>query len=162
MPAGSRAIPGRWVFKKQLNPDDSIRYKARWVIRGNLLDKSAYEGTTYAPVVDPTTSRILLALSAQKGWHIIQADAVLAFLNAKLKCQPIYMHQPLGFIEGEPGVLVCLLQQSLYGLTPSARLWYDDQKLILNPLDLKLHPMTLLYSYTRRRSYILPLMSTTS
>jgi hypothetical protein len=66
MPAGSRAIPGRWVFKKKLNPNNSIRYKARWVIRGNLLDKSVFEGTTYALVVDPITSRILLAISAQK------------------------------------------------------------------------------------------------
>jgi hypothetical protein len=140
MPAGSRAIPGRWVFKKKLNPDDSIRYKARWVIRGNLLDKSAYEGTTYAPVVDPTTSRILLAICAQKGWHIIQADAVLAFLNAKLKGQPIYMHQPLGFAEGEPGALVCSLQQSLYGLTPSARLWYDDLKAYLKSIGFKASP----------------------
>ena len=92
MPAGTRPIPGRWVFKKKLNPDNSIRYKARWVIRGNLLDKSSYEGTTYAPVVDPTTSRILFAVSAQKGWYIIQADTVLVFLNAKLKGQLIYIN----------------------------------------------------------------------
>jgi hypothetical protein len=113
MPAETRAIPGRWVYKKKLNSDDSIRYKARWVIRGNLLDKSTFEGTTYAPVVDPTTSRILLAVSAQKDWHIIQADAVLAFLNAKLKGHPIYMYQPIGFAEGEPGTLICSLRQSL-------------------------------------------------
>lgn len=140
MPAGSRDIPGRWVYKKKPNPDDSIRYKARWVIRGNLLDKSAYEGTTYAPVFDPTTSRILLAASAQKGWHIIQADAVLAFLNAKLKGRPIYMHQPLGFTEGEPGTLVCSLRQSLYGLTPSARLWYDDLRAYLESIGFKASP----------------------
>jgi hypothetical protein len=96
------------------------------VIRGNLLNKSDFDGATYAPVVDPTTSCILFAISAQKGWHIIQANAVLAFLNSKLKGRPIYMHQLPGFAEGEPGTLVCLLRQSLYGLTPSARLWYDD------------------------------------
>jgi hypothetical protein len=109
MPAGSRAIPGRWVYKKKLNPDNSIRYKARWVIRGNLLNKSVYEGTMYALVINPTTSRILLTIYALKGWHIIQADAVLAFLNTKLKGQPIYIYQPFGFAKGEPGTLVCLL-----------------------------------------------------
>ncbi|KAI9038199.1 uncharacterized protein KD926_011138 [Aspergillus affinis] len=140
MPAGTRAIPGRWVYKKKLNPDDSIRYKTRWVVRGNLLDKSTFEGTTYAPVIDPITSRILLAVSAQKGWHIIQADAVLAFLNAKLKGHPIYMHQPLGFTEGEPGTLVCSLRQSLYGLTPSARLWYDDLRAYLESIGFKVSP----------------------
>jgi hypothetical protein len=126
MPAGSRAIPGRWVYKKKLNPDSSIPYKARWVVRDNLLDKSAFDGATYAPVVDPITSRILLAISAQKGWHIIQADALLTFLNVKLEGHLIYMHQLLGFTKGEPGTLVCSLRQSLYGLTLFARLWYDE------------------------------------
>jgi hypothetical protein len=28
MPAGTRAISGRWVYKKKLNPDNSIHYKA--------------------------------------------------------------------------------------------------------------------------------------
>jgi hypothetical protein len=140
MPPGTRAIPGRWVYKKKLNPDDSIHYKTRWVIRGNLLDKSTFEGTTYALVVDSITSRILLAISAQRGWHIIQADAVLAFLNAKLKGHPIYMRQPLGFAEGEPGTLVCSLRQSLYGLTPSARLWYDDLRANLESIGFKVSP----------------------
>jgi hypothetical protein len=102
------------------------------VIRGNLIDKSAFDGATYAPVVDPTTSRILFAVSAQKAWHIIQADIVLAFLNAKLKGHPIYMHQPLVFAEGEPGTLVCSLRQSLFGLTPSTRFGTMIYEHILN------------------------------
>lgn len=155
MPASSRAIPGRWIFKKKLNPDNSIRYKARWVIRGNLLDTSAFEGTTYAPVVDPTTSRILLAISAQKDWHIIQADAVLAFLNAKLQGHTVYMHQPFGFAEGEPGTLVCLLRQSLYGLTPSARLWYDDLKAYLESIGFKASPHDpALFVHAKKKLYI--------
>jgi hypothetical protein len=47
-------------------------------------------GSTTGAYVVP--SRILLAISAQKDWHIIQADAVLAFLNAKLQGHTVYMH----------------------------------------------------------------------
>ncbi|KAF7114207.1 hypothetical protein CNMCM5793_007785 [Aspergillus hiratsukae] len=47
-----------------------------------------------------------------------------AFLNGKL-LDMMYMRQPTGFEEGEKGTLVCELYQSLYGLTPSARIWYD-------------------------------------
>jgi hypothetical protein len=66
----------------------------------------------------------LFAAAAHYGWHILQADAVLAFLNGKL-CDMVYMRQPTGFEEGEPGTLVCKLLQLLYGLSPSARIWYD-------------------------------------
>jgi hypothetical protein len=153
MPAGTRAIPGRWVYKKKLNPDNSICYKARWAIRGNLLNKSDFDGATYAPVVNPTTSCILFTISAQKGWHIIQADAVLA-LNSKLKGRPIYMHQLLGFV-GEPGTLVCLLRQSLYGLTPSARLWYDDLRAYLESIGFKASPHDPgLFIHTTKKLYI--------
>jgi hypothetical protein len=50
------------------------------------------------------------------------------------------MHQPLGFAKGEPGTLVCSLNQSLYGLTPSARLWYDDLKAYLKSIRFKASP----------------------
>jgi hypothetical protein len=39
------------------------------------------------------------------GWHIMQADAVTAFLNGHL-ISPIYMRQPHGYKEGEKGSLV--------------------------------------------------------
>lgn len=50
------------------------------------------------------------------------------------------MYQPLGFNEGEPGTLVCSLRQSLNGLTPSARLWYDDLRAYLESIGFRLSP----------------------
>jgi len=66
MSSGSRAIPGQWVYKKKLNDDGSTKYKARWVVRGNLLSKEHFEfdRDTYALVVSPTTTRILFAAAA--------------------------------------------------------------------------------------------------
>jgi hypothetical protein len=126
VPSHTRPIPGRWVYAKKLKDNGSIQYKARWVIRGNLLAPSHFEqdADTYSPVVTATISHILFTAAAHYSWHILQADAVLAFLNGKLR-DTVYMHQPTRFKEGEPGTLVCKLLQSLYSLSPSARIWYD-------------------------------------
>jgi hypothetical protein len=35
------------------------------------------------------------------------------------------MRQPTRFKEGEPGILVCKLLQSLYSLLPSTCIWYN-------------------------------------
>ena len=142
MPPGIRAIPGQWVYKKKRKDEDGpVRYKARWVIRGNQLSDSYFEQDrdSYAPVVSATTSRILFAAAAHYGWTILQADAVLAFLNGKLK-DTVYMKQPHGFVQGQHGTLVCKLKQSLYGLTPSARIWYDTLTSYLNEVGFRVSP----------------------
>jgi hypothetical protein len=43
VPSYTRPIPGRWVYAKKLKDNGSIRYKAQWVIRGNLLAPSYFE-----------------------------------------------------------------------------------------------------------------------
>ena len=70
------------------------------------------------------TTHLIFAMAAWYGWTIRQVDAVVAFLNGMLR-DTIYMNQPLGFAQGEKGTLVCKLNQSLYGLAPAARIWYD-------------------------------------
>jgi hypothetical protein len=41
--------------------------------------------------------RLLLALSAQKGWHVHHMDVKSTFLNGDLK-EEVYVHQPPGFV----------------------------------------------------------------
>jgi len=85
-----KVLPGRWVYKTKMKDDGSLLYKARWVIRGDLIRRPRIQGgdldseETYAPVVDPTTTKVLFAAAAFHGWTILQADAVLAFLNGTL------------------------------------------------------------------------------
>lgn len=126
LPPGTCAYPGRWVYdiKSELPPDNPKYYKARWVIRGNLLDKDElqYDYCTYAPVISSITTRLFFAIAAYYGWDIRQADVAVAFLNGPLR-DTVYVHQPPGYRQGER--LVCKLNQSLYGLAPAARIWYD-------------------------------------
>ena len=126
VPPDARIYPGRWVYdtKEGLDPSDERFCKARWVIKGNLIDKNQleYDYHTYAPVVSPHTTRLLFAAAAWKEWTIRRVDVSVAFLNGELK-DTIYMRQPTKFEEGTK--LVCKLKHSLYGLTPAARIWYD-------------------------------------
>ncbi|BDD54388.1 hypothetical protein MAP00_009257 [Monascus purpureus] len=139
LPPGTKVIPGRWVYKKKEIPGTPItrdyQAKARWVIRGNLLDKDFME--SYAPVVDENTTRTLTALATLLGWHTRKADAILAFLNGKMPTDKrVFMTQVQGFKEGS-GDLVCELRQSLYGLIPSARIWYDTLNAFLRQIGFK-------------------------
>ena len=51
---------------------------------------------TFAPVVNWSTSRLVLFLSLLHGFHSCQVDFVQAFIQAPLDC-PIYMEIPAGF-----------------------------------------------------------------
>ncbi|BDD58303.1 hypothetical protein MAP00_009277 [Monascus purpureus] len=139
LPPGAKVIPGRWVYKKKEIPgipiSEDYQAKARWVIRGNLLDKDFME--SYAPVVNENTTRTLTALATLLGWHTRKADATLAFLNGKMPTDKrVFMTQVQGFKEGS-GDLVCELLQSLYGLVPSARIWYDTLGAFLRQISFK-------------------------
>ena len=138
LPPGTRVIPGRWVYKQKETNDQSLPFlaKARWVIRGNLLDKSYIE--SYSPVASEQTTRLLYALASIYRWHIFKADAILAFLNGKMPAaKRVYMYQPHGYAEGEKGLFVCELLQALYGLIPSARIWYDTLASYMRTLNFR-------------------------
>lgn len=66
LPPGTQAVPGRWVFKKKeldgIPIQEDYQAKARWVIRGNLLEKDFME--SYAPVVNDVTNCLLMAIAA--------------------------------------------------------------------------------------------------
>jgi hypothetical protein len=59
-----KAIGSKWVFRTKIGPDDSIRYKARLVIKGYEQVQGIDFGETYAPVSKLSTLRLLLAMSA--------------------------------------------------------------------------------------------------
>ena len=151
-----KILLGRWVFRKKVKDDGTILFKSRWVVRGDMMRDYSGDGyETYSPVVDATTTRILFAAAAHKGWTILQADAVLAFLNGRLP-SPVYMIQPTGFEKGEKGTLVCEVVQALYGLTTSPRIWYDTVVTTMESLAFRVSPYdpSLWISTTRKHLYV--------
>lgn len=156
IPKGIRIYPGKWVYdsKEDYDPNDDCSYKARWVILGNLIDRHQldFDYCTYAPVVAASTTQLLFCLAAQYGWTIRQMDAAVAFLNGTLR-DTIYMHQPKGFEKGQN--LACKLKQSIYGLTPAARIWYDTLVAYLHDIGFSVSAYDAgLFIHSQRQLYL--------
>jgi hypothetical protein len=124
LPAGRKAIKGRWIYVRK----DDGRYKARWVARGFEQQYGTDYDQTFASVV--RAFRTVFAIAAINGWDIKQMDVVTAFLNSSLPIseQQVYVEQPHGYSSDQR---VCLLRKALYGLKQSPRAWYDTIKSFL-------------------------------
>ena len=120
---GRKAVGSRWVFmKKKDEKGNTVRFKARLVAQGFSQKPGLdYDDlNTFAPVVRYKSLRVLMATTAQNGWHLTQYDVKNAYLNGKID-QEIYMRQPPGFDDGTSRV--CRLQKSIYGLKQGGNVW---------------------------------------
>ena len=123
LPPGRKAIKVKWVYKTKTHADGTLeRYKARLVAKGFMQREGIDFTEVFAPVSKHTTLRALLSFVVADDLHLSQLDIKTAFLNGDLD-EEIYMEQPPGFEEGDPGT-VCLLHKSLYGLRQAPRAWH--------------------------------------
>lgn len=122
VPTGRRALPTKWVFQVKKDEGKIVRFKARWVARGDLQKKGLDYVDTFAPVVNLTTLRVILTKVAVLDLELEQLDVVSAFLNGDIDTL-VFLRQPEGW-SLDNGVSVCLLRKSLYGLCQAARVWY--------------------------------------
>ena len=108
-----KPIGVKWIYRTKLNADGSInKYKARLVVKGYAQVFGVDFSETFAPVARLDTIRLLLALSAQKGWKVYQLDVKSAFLNGYLQ-EEIFVEQPMGFqVKGQEDK-VYLLKKAL-------------------------------------------------
>ncbi|KAI1005456.1 hypothetical protein K3495_g2757 [Podosphaera aphanis] len=128
-PKDHNVVGSKWGFKIKHKADGSIeRYKARLVAKRFSQQPGTDNDDTYAPVARYDSLRLLLALTAHKGWKPRQLDVKSAFLYGKLD-REIYMEIPDGF--KEPGKCY-LLRKSIYGLKQSPLVWYDTLSNVLN------------------------------
>lgn len=125
--AKGKILPGIWVFRRKRNPGTGAitKYKGRYTVRGDLQE-GIFD--TFAPVVQWSTIRMLMAISLKYGYHTRSIDFSSAFVQAKLD-KPVWIHLPRGRYPEQFGEDVedkCLeLQKSLYGLSVAPKLWYE-------------------------------------
>lgn len=125
-PKNKKILRGFWIFKiKPMPQGQPSKFKARFVVMGNLQEEGIDFHETFSPTGKPSSFRLLLALASIHGWEIHQMDAVTAFLNGILD-EEIYMEQPEGYKKQGEEHKVCKLNRSLYGLRQSPKIWYDD------------------------------------
>jgi hypothetical protein len=125
---GCKPIGYRWVFALKKDASGKVvRYKARLVAKGYAQTFGQDYSETYAPVMDATTYRYLLAIAAQYGLEVETMDVVTAYLYGDLD-RDLYMDVPEGYQEREQLMKdrpVIKLQKALYGLKQSERMWYN-------------------------------------
>jgi hypothetical protein len=123
--------PGTWAFKIKRRPDGSfLKYKARYCVRGDVEKRQrAAEGDElYAPVVQLSSVRLLLILTAMFGLTSTAIDFTNAFAQADIpEDKELFISVPKGF---EPAAdcqieHVLKLHRSLYGSSVSPRLWFE-------------------------------------
>ncbi|CAI7839426.1 unnamed protein product [Closterium sp. NIES-54] len=124
----------KWLFKIKSDADGKIeRYKSRLVAKGYQQKEKVDYKELFAPVVNPTTLRTLLAGSTIKGWVVKQMDVTTAFLDGVLE-EEIFMAQPEGFDDGSGRV--CKLKKALYGLKQVPLQWYLKLSEVLEEIGL--------------------------
>ena len=130
----------KWVYRTKVEADDSIRHRARLVVRGF---EQVEHGETFAPVARLTTVRMLLAVSALKNWKVHHMDVTTAFLNPSIGDEIVYIRPPEGFewldpdLYSQEGSRVLRLKKALYGLKEAPRLWFRDIDAYLHSIGFK-------------------------
>ena len=142
MPKDANLITAKWVFKVKPNPDGSVeRFKCRQCARGFLQKYGVDYSKTFSPVAQAASIKLVLAIAAEKGMHLRQADVSTAFLYGDLpKNETVYMQCPAG-IEHKEGQVMCL-NRCIYGLKQANRRWFEKLKKTLVKLDTSPHNRT--------------------
>jgi hypothetical protein len=120
--AGVKPVTSRWVNTTKYGPQgEFLKHKSRLVARGFQQEEGVDFEETFAPVVKSSSTRILLALAALKGWTVHQADVKTAFLNSDLE-KHVDVRPPKDVLL--PKNCVLRVVRALYGLKQSPRAWY--------------------------------------
>ncbi|KAF0708767.1 hypothetical protein AaE_013097 [Aphanomyces astaci] len=120
-PNDRKIIGGRWTYARKTDAEGNvIRWKARWVLKGfNQIAGVDYNESS-SNVIKMTSVRAICAVATARNLVLEQADAVNAYIQAKLE-RPIWAVEPEGHITS-PGK-AALVQMALYGLNQSGHEW---------------------------------------
>ena len=130
LPEGKTAVGCKWVFKTKTDEDGNrVRFKARLVAQGFAQKFGSDYDEVFAPVVRPTTLRLVLTIAGHQKMTVKHYDVQSAYLNGELSHE-VYMKQPEGYaVKSER--LVYKLNKNVYGLKQGANEWNKKLNTIL-------------------------------
>ena len=135
LPQGKKLVGCKWVFIVKYKAVGLLeRYKASLVAKGYTQTYGIRYLETFALVAKMNIVRILLTLTANRGWSLQQFDEKNVFLHGNLD-EEIYMKVPLRF-ESEKNK-VCKLKKTLYGLKQPPRAWFGRVARVMKALRYK-------------------------
>ena len=111
----------RWVYKIKRDESGTItKYKVRLVAKGFTQQHGVNFFETFSPVAKIQTVRLIVFLSVQLSFPMIQFDIPNAYVKAPVH-EDIFMEQPEGFSTNDGTVLKLL--KALYGTKQAGRCW---------------------------------------
>lgn len=142
VPDNGTIVQCKWVFKKKVDSDQNICYRARLVAKGYSQRPGIDFDETFSPVLRHSTLRLLFALAVKLNLDVDHLDVKTAFLNGFLD-ENVFMKIPAGLKCVDKGNKVLKLKRAIYGLKQSSRAWYrrvDDYLQSLNFKKSQLEP----------------------
>ena len=118
---GQKAILCQWVLVDKVQDDDSLKPKARLVVRG-LQEAGPRDLDTFSPTCSKSSSRVLLTVASHRGWAPIAVDISTAFLQGGALQREVYVRPPQEL--HAPGQLL-KLREAVYGLVDAPLHWYQ-------------------------------------
>ena len=89
LPPGRKAIGSKWIFKRKLESNKNVRFKARLVAQGYAQQEGIDYSETFAPVARFSSIQVILSIAANQNWTLNHMHVKTAFLNGDL-CEEIY------------------------------------------------------------------------
>ena len=123
--ASHKVLCGKWVFcLKQDENSNPMRYKAQLAVKGFEQVFGQDHVKTTSPTACMESLHLILHLAAVNGWKVQQIDVKTAYLYGLLPADKVvYMEQPISFAKPGKEDWVLELQQGLYGIKQSGRIW---------------------------------------
>jgi hypothetical protein len=126
VPKGVKILPVVWAMrrKRRIATREIYKYKARLNIGGHKQEYGVHYWETYSPVVRWTSIRLMLILSLIFGWSTRQVDFVLAYPQADISTEHVYIEIPRGFeFEGSRSTHCLHVLKNIYGGKDAGRTW---------------------------------------
>jgi len=127
VPEGVPVTPCVWQMKRKrrISTREVYKWKARLNYDGSRQVEGVNYWETFAPVASWPTIRLVLSLALNNNWHTKQIDYTLAFTQADVEYEHMYMELPKGYqmAGASKGEYVLQLKKNLYGQRQAGRVW---------------------------------------